>query len=236
MWVAQVAPIPGETKVWQYVTLMKRIYLIDCPGVVPPNQNDTPQDILLRGVVRVEMVENPEQYIPALMAKVKQHHMERTYEVKGWNDHIHFLELLARKAGRLLKAGEPDVDGVAKMVITDFMRGKIPWFTPAPIVEGDEGKGLEGRQGRLGEMPKKRKRDDLESVPDTTVAASATSVGEQESASEDEEAFEGFSSDDESSDDEAVDVREDEEDDMIPLDDLSDIDDSDDSDGSEDDG
>ncbi|KAI1474514.1 GTP-binding family protein [Daldinia eschscholtzii] len=232
--VAQVAPIPGETKVWQYVTLMKRIYLIDCPGVVPPNQNDTPQDILLRGVVRVEMVENPEQYIPALMAKVKQHHMERTYEVKGWNDHIHFLELLARKAGRLLKAGEPDVDGVAKMVITDFMRGKIPWFTPAPIVEGDEGKGLEGRQGRLGEMPKKRKRDDLESVPDTTVAASATSVGEQESASEDEEAFEGFSSDDdESSDDEAADVREDEEDDMIPLDELSDIDDSD---GSEDDG
>ncbi|OTB17572.1 hypothetical protein K445DRAFT_56949 [Daldinia sp. EC12] len=232
--VAQVAPIPGETKVWQYVTLMKRIYLIDCPGVVPPNQNDTPQDILLRGVVRVEMVENPEQYIPALMAKVKQHHMERTYEVKGWNDHIHFLELLARKAGRLLKAGEPDVDGVAKMVITDFMRGKIPWFTPAPIVEGDEGKGLEGRQGRLGEMPKKRKRDDLESVPDTTVAASATSVGEQESANEDEEAFEGFSSDDdESSDDEAADVREDEEDDMIPLDELSDIDDSD---GSEDDG
>ncbi|KAI1806494.1 GTP-binding family protein [Daldinia bambusicola] len=233
--VAQVAPIPGETKVWQYVTLMKRIYLIDCPGVVPPNQNDTPQDILLRGVVRVEMVENPEQYIPALMAKVKQHHMERTYEIKGWKDHIHFLELLARKAGRLLKAGEPDVDGVAKMVITDFMRGKIPWFTPAPAVEGDDGKGLEGRHGRLGEMQKKRKRDDAESVPDTTVAASATSVGEKESESEDEE-FDGFSSgDDESSDDEAVAVREDEdeEDDMIPLDELSDIDDSG---GSEEDG
>ena len=25
-----VAPIPGETKVWQYVTLMKRVFLIDC--------------------------------------------------------------------------------------------------------------------------------------------------------------------------------------------------------------
>ncbi|KAF3065776.1 Nucleolar GTP-binding protein 2 [Daldinia childiae] len=232
--VATVAPIPGETKVWQYVTLMKRIYLIDCPGVVPPNQSDTPQDILLRGVVRVEMVEQPEQYIPALMAKVKQHHMERTYEIKGWNDHIHFLELLARKGGRLLKGGEPDVDGVAKMVITDFMRGKIPWFTPAPIVEGDHGKGVEGRRGRLGEMPKKRKREDLESVPDTTVAASATSVGEQASASEDEEEFEGFSSDDDqSSDDEAAAGRGDEEDDMIPLDELSDIDDSD---GSEDEG
>ncbi|KAI2467576.1 nucleolar GTP-binding protein [Annulohypoxylon bovei var. microspora] len=224
--VAKVAPIPGETKVWQYVTLMKRIYLIDCPGVVPPNQNDSPQDILLRGVVRVEMVENPEQYIPALLSKVKQHHMERTYELKGWTDHIHFLELLARKGGRLLKAGEPDVDGVAKMVLNDFMRGKIPWFTPAPLVEGEEGKGIEGREGRLGEMPRKRKRDDLESVPDASVAASATSVADGESASEDDEEFEGFGSNSEESDDEVSAEVEDDEEDMIPLEELSDIDDS----------
>lgn len=229
--VATVAPIPGETKVWQYVTLMKRIYLIDCPGVVPPNQNDTPQDILLRGVVRVEMVENPEQYIPALLAKVKLHHMERTYAIKGWNDHIHFLELLARKGGRLLKGGEPDVDGVAKMVLTDFMRGKIPWFTPAPVVEGEEGgKVIEGREGRLGEMPRKRKREDLESIPDVSVAASATSVAEDEDDESEDEEFEGFGSDDDSSSDDkaAVGEKVDEvdEDDMIPLEELSDIDDS----------
>jgi ribosome biogenesis GTPase A len=30
----KAAPIPGETKVWQYIALMKRIFLIDCPGVV----------------------------------------------------------------------------------------------------------------------------------------------------------------------------------------------------------
>ncbi|KAI1137379.1 nucleolar GTP-binding protein [Hypoxylon sp. FL0543] len=230
--VAKVAPIPGETKVWQYITLMKRIYLIDCPGVVPPNQNDTPQDILLRGVVRVEMVENPEQYIPALLAKVKPHHMERTYEIKGWNDHIHFLELLARKGGRLLKAGEPDVDGVAKMVLNDFMRGKIPWFTPAPVLEGQEGKVIEGREGRLGEMPRKRKRDDLESVPDTSIAPSAASTSEAENGtSQAEEEFEGFGSDsdsDDASDSEAgADI---DEEDMIPLDELSDIDDSESSD------
>lgn len=230
--VATVAPIPGETKVWQYVTLMKRIYLIDCPGIVPPNHNDTPQDILLRGVVRVEMVEQPEQYIPAVLAKVKEHHMQRTYELKGWNDHIHFLELLARKGGRLLKGGEPDVDGVAKMVLTDFMRGKIPWFTPAPVVEGEaqDGAVIEGREGRLGEMPKKRKRDVEESVPDVSVAASATSVAEDEDSEEDDEEFEGFGSDDDDSssgsDDKAAVGGEDDEDDMIPLEELSDIDDS----------
>jgi nuclear GTP-binding protein len=71
---------------------MKRIYLIDCPGVVPPSNTDTPQDILLRGVVRVENVENPEQYIPAVLSKTKPQHIERTYQIKGYKDHIEFLE------------------------------------------------------------------------------------------------------------------------------------------------
>lgn len=243
--VCTVAPIPGETKVWQYITLMKRIYLIDCPGVVPPNQNDTPQDIIMRGVVRVEKVENPEQYIPGLLAKVKTHHMERTYELKGWTDHINFLEMLARKTGRLLKGGEPDVDGIAKLVLNDFMRGRIPWFTPAPVVEGEEGKAREGREGRLGEMPLKRKRDDAESVADTSVAISedaAESDSEDEDDDEDEEAdedeFGGFDDDSDSeSDTEAITKakkaaaakskpksKPSDAEDMIPLDSSSDED------------
>ena len=137
--VAKVAPIPGETKVWQYVTLMKRIYLIDCPGVVPPKELDTPQDILLKGVVRVENVENPEQYVAAALGKCKKKHVLKTYEMENYVDHTDFLEQLARKGGRLLKGGEADVDGVAKMVLNDFLRGKLPWFTPLPAIAGASG-------------------------------------------------------------------------------------------------
>jgi nuclear GTP-binding protein len=243
--VAKVAPIPGETKVWQYVTLMKRIYLIDCPGIVPPNQHDTPQDLLLRGVVRVENVEHPEQYIPAVLKKVKTHHMERTYELKGWKDHVEFLELIARKSGRLLKGGEPDVDGVAKMVLNDFMRGKIPWFTPAPAMEGGDDTVIEGRQGRLGEMPLKRKRDEAESVADTSLAGSTVAAEEEDDEeSEDEDAdFSGFSSDSDSEQEDGpeTEVQEGAED-MIPLGDTSDEEDeegeegSGDEDGSEEEG
>ena len=152
--VCTVAPIPGETKVWQYITLMKRIYLIDCPGVVPPSTTDSPEDILLRGVVRVENVQNPEQYITAVLRKTKPQHIERTYEIRGFNSATEFLELLARKGGRLLKGGEADVDGVAKMVLNDFLRGKIPWFTPPPDSEGRETAEIRGRKGALGEMGK----------------------------------------------------------------------------------
>lgn len=54
MQVCKVAPIPGETKVWQYITLMKKIFLIDCPGVVYHKTDDTDTQAVLKGVVRVE--------------------------------------------------------------------------------------------------------------------------------------------------------------------------------------
>ena len=41
-----------SSQVWQYVTLMRRIFLIDCPGVVYPS-GDTPTDTVLKGVVRI---------------------------------------------------------------------------------------------------------------------------------------------------------------------------------------
>lgn len=211
---------------------MKRIYLIDCPGVVPPNANDSEQDILLRGVVRVENVENPHVYIPAVLKKTKPQHIERTYDVRGFNSATEFLELLARKAGRLLKGGEADVDGVAKMVLNDFLRGKIPWFTPPPLLEGQEEKktGIEGRKGALGEMRRKRKAEDAfteddtiatvgESLPDyqlpedlvdPVVAEPATTENIPENIPNGGSDFEGFNED---NDDEPE-----EDSDMVPSD------------------
>jgi len=37
-----------------------------------------------------------------------------------------------QKTGKLLKKGEPDIETAAKMVLYDWLRGKIPYFTPPP--------------------------------------------------------------------------------------------------------
>lgn len=197
--VCTTAPIPGETKVWQYITLMKRIYLIDCPGIVPPSITDTPEDILLRGVVRVENVENPAQYIPAVLGRCKRHHLERTYQIKNWTEDsrpfeeksekervtesIEFLEMLARKGGRLLKGGEADMDGVAKMVLNDFLRGKIPWFSAPPKAEGEEvleSKKEGSRDEKLG-ITHKRKLGEMQAEQE-----------DDEDEDEEDDDFEGF--------------------------------------------
>jgi len=130
--VCNVAPIAGETKVWQYITLMKKVYLIDCPGVVPPGKGESDAEKVLRGVVRTEHLENPEDYVLEILNRCKTKYVARTYKLSTWTNHIDFLEQLAKRSGRLGKGGEPDINAVSKMVLNDWTRGKLPFFTPPP--------------------------------------------------------------------------------------------------------
>ncbi|TFK56365.1 NGP1NT-domain-containing protein [Heliocybe sulcata] len=150
--VCRVAPVPGETKVWQYITLTRKIYLIDCPGVVPSSaKSDSQTSTVLKGVVRIEALPAPSEHIPALLERVKPVYLSRTYGLPmpdslphpgenedagpreaGRYEAIAFLDALARQKGRLLKGGEPDLDGVAKIVLSDWVRGRIPFFVGPP--------------------------------------------------------------------------------------------------------
>ncbi|XP_056141701.1 nucleolar GTP-binding protein 2 [Lampris incognitus] len=135
--VCNVAPLAGETKVWQYITLMRRIFLIDCPGVVYPSE-DSESDIVLKGVVQVEKIRNPEEHIAAVLERAKPEYIQKTYRIPTWSSAEDFLEKLALRTGKLLKGGEPDVATVSKMVLNDWQRGRIPFFVKPPGPEGDQ--------------------------------------------------------------------------------------------------
>jgi len=125
------------SKVWQYITLTRKIYLIDCPGIVPASAQDTQTAKVLKGVVRVEALSTPSEHIPTLISRVKPVYLARTYGLEVPESGEPFgpdevLDKLARMKGRLLKGGEPDLDGVAKILLSDWVRGKIPYFIPPP--------------------------------------------------------------------------------------------------------
>uniref|UniRef100_A0A8C1YY80 Nucleolar GTP-binding protein 2 n=1 Tax=Cyprinus carpio TaxID=7962 RepID=A0A8C1YY80_CYPCA len=129
--VCNVAPLAGETKVWQYITLMRRIFLIDCPGVVYPS-DDSETDIVLKGVVQVEKIRNPEDHIGGVLERAKAEYIQKTYRIPSWSSAEDFLEKLAFRTGKLLKGGEPDLSTVSKMVLNDWQRGRIPFFVKPP--------------------------------------------------------------------------------------------------------
>lgn len=125
--VCNVAPIAGETKVWQYITLMRRIFLIDCPGVVYPSA-ETDAEKVLKGVVRVELVTEPEDYVETVLKRVRTEYLKKTYRINDWTSSTDFLEQMAKRSGKLLKGGDPDIRTVAKMILNDFQRGKLPYY------------------------------------------------------------------------------------------------------------
>ena len=138
-------------KVWQYITLTRKIYLIDCPGIVPASAQDTQTAKVLKGVVRVEALSTPSEHIPTLISRVKPIYLARTYNLEVPDSEEQFnpdeiLDKLARMKGRLLKGGEPDLDGVAKILLSDWVRGKIPYFVPPPERPEELNKAEEARR------------------------------------------------------------------------------------------
>ncbi|XP_072535927.1 nucleolar GTP-binding protein 2 [Salminus brasiliensis] len=170
--VCNVAPLAGETKVWQYITLMRRIFLIDCPGVVYPSE-DSETDIVLKGVVQVEKIRSPEDHIGAVLERAKAEYVQKTYRIPSWSSAEDFLEKLAFRTGKLLKGGEPDLSTVSKMVLNDWQRGRIPFFVKPPGFDPDEeGKALlpmeaselEAEQNGCEEMPEQQSTEATEAT------------------------------------------------------------------------
>ncbi|KAJ8289531.1 hypothetical protein GJAV_G00002370 [Gymnothorax javanicus] len=116
--VCNVAPIAGETKI--YMSL------------------NSETDIVLKGVVQVEKIKNPEEHIGAVLERAKPEYIRKTYKVPSWSSPEDFLEKLAFRTGKLLKGGEPDLPTVSKMVLNDWQRGRIPFFVKPPLTETDE--------------------------------------------------------------------------------------------------
>lgn len=129
--VCKVAPIPGETKVWQYIALTKRVYLIDCPGVVY-DVGDSDEDMVLKGVARPEKLEDAHIYVEGIMKRVDKEHLRGIYGVKEWTDPEDFMTQLCKMGGRLLKGGEPDLNTVGKMILHDWQKGKILFYELPP--------------------------------------------------------------------------------------------------------
>merc|ERR1711907_48921 len=97
--VCKAAPIPGETKVWQYISLTKKLYLIDCPGVVPPSASDFSADCakVLKGVVRAEKIQQPSDYIDEVLSRVKREDLLEKYKLPEdaqWEDGEEFLTIV----------------------------------------------------------------------------------------------------------------------------------------------
>lgn len=127
-----VSSTPGFTTSMQEVKLDKNIKLLDSPGVVFADGEET----LLRNCVDTDSIADPMPAIRELISKCNNEQLMSTYAIPHFEsgNELQFLSMVAKVKGKMLKGGIPDKVGAGKAVLRDWNSGKIPFFVPPPTI------------------------------------------------------------------------------------------------------
>lgn len=84
----------------------------------------------MKGCVRAEKIDAPTYYIEHIIQKIGNPvFLKRFYGIKDWTDPDDFIKKVAVKKGKLRKGGEPDMEATAKLILFDWQKGELPYYT-----------------------------------------------------------------------------------------------------------
>ncbi|EJD40823.1 P-loop containing nucleoside triphosphate hydrolase protein [Auricularia subglabra TFB-10046 SS5] len=127
--VCAIAAEPGCTTDLQTVVLERGVKIVDSPGVV---FDDGAGAALLRNVLSVDDIADPIAVVETIVARTDPEALKRIYKVLPFSSAIEFLTMVSLTSGRLGKGGAPDTEAAARVVLRDWNRSKIPFFTDVP--------------------------------------------------------------------------------------------------------
>jgi len=130
-----VGATPGFTKTVQEIHLDKNIKLLDCPGIVFGNSNNSDNDIILRNCVKVEQIPDAIEPVETILKRCKKEQLLQIYMIPDFSSVTEFLIHIAGKRGKLGKGGKPELNAAAKTILQDWNGGKIPFFTEPPKIK-----------------------------------------------------------------------------------------------------
>ena len=152
-----VSNTPGFTKGLQEVILDNNIRLLDCPGVVMSNDENS----ILHNVIRTEDIKEPIEVVGKILKKMSQEYFLNTYNLdisilKGSELTIEkIVYLVGEKMKKYKKGGVVDLDKSARIIINDWNLGKLKYYSVHPGID----KNIYDEQLKKNEMMKKSKMD-----------------------------------------------------------------------------
>jgi len=129
---ARVSSQAGYTKGIQKLKLSKGLYLIDTPGIIPPQEKiQSTEEILVKlpkiGATTWDKTKNPDMVVASLVRQYPKI-LEDFYKVNAKGNSEFLIEELGKKLGYLKKGGLVDEDRTAKKILRDWQEGKISYF------------------------------------------------------------------------------------------------------------
>ena len=152
-----VSNTPGFTKGLQEVILDNNIRLLDCPGVVMSNDENS----ILHNVIRTEDIKEPIEVVGKILKKMSQEYFLNTYNLdisilKGSELTIEkIVYLVGEKMKKYKKGGVVDLDKSARIIINDWNLGRLKYYSVPPGID----KNIYDEQLKKNETMKKSKMD-----------------------------------------------------------------------------
>ncbi|KAJ2088438.1 nuclear GTP-binding protein nug1 [Coemansia sp. RSA 986] len=141
--VCGVGSTPGFTKFVQEIHLDSKLKLMDCPGIVfnsplkGVNKLDKTAvaEMMLRNCIKVELLDDPIAPVDLIVQRSNPLSLQVMYNVPAFHDTRNFLVQLARQRGMLKRQGIADLESAARIVLNDWNKGKLPYYTLPPGME-----------------------------------------------------------------------------------------------------
>lgn len=138
-----VSAQPGRTKHFQTIHIDNEVTLCDCPGLVFPSFTNSKAEMMCSGVISIDHGTDFDNPMILVVQRVPRKILEEVYSIKLPDEDVHmspkvFLTILARERGYATGSGNPDIKKAAKMVLKDYVNGKLLYCHLRP--DYDEGK------------------------------------------------------------------------------------------------
>jgi nuclear GTP-binding protein len=127
---AGVSSKPGHTRVLKEVELDSKVTIIDCPGVITGNEDET--TLLLRNVIKAEDVQDLQKAVQVIIQRIDKEFLLRFYRVADFYNFKEFLVNVGKAKGKFKKGGVVDLNLTARMIVQDWNAGKLNYYVHPP--------------------------------------------------------------------------------------------------------
>jgi len=149
----RVSETPGKTKHFQTLILSEDITLCDCPGLVMPSIVSSKAAMILNGILPVDQLRDHVPAVQLLLQYIPTHVLEYTYglvlpqepEILGVEQ---VLTAYAILRGFMAIGGRTDQSRSARIMLKDFVAGKLLYCKAPPVIEQEDYHVYERKEGR----------------------------------------------------------------------------------------
>ncbi|GFP97172.1 large subunit GTPase 1 [Phtheirospermum japonicum] len=144
-----VTSTPGKTKHFQTLIISEKLTLCDCPGLVFPSFTSSRYEMVASGVLPIDRMTEQREAVQVVANRVPRSVIEDVYKIslpkpkpyEAQNRPPLGAELLrayCASRGYVASSGLPDETRAARLILKDYIDGKLPHFQMPPGISDDE--------------------------------------------------------------------------------------------------